>query len=202
MRFRPGPPAARRAAIRYARRMQQPRRLSRRVAYSGIFLRVNVDRVALPNGREVDLEFIAHPGASAVVPLHADGTVTLIRQYRYATGGSILEVPAGKLDEGETPEACARREVEEEVGLRAGALHPLGFIWTTPGFTDERIWLFAATALSEGTQALQHDEVLDVLRLPLAEALARVERGDLPDGKSLAALVRTDQELRAGRLRL
>jgi len=181
--------------------MPDPQRLSRRVAYSGIFLKVNIDRVALPNGREVDLEFIEHPGASAVVPLHADGTVTLIRQFRYATGGYILEVPAGKLDPGETPEQCARREVEEEAGVRAGALHPLGAIWTTPGFTNERIWLFAATQLAEGAQDLQQDEVLDVVRMPLREALALIERGELPDGKSLAALVRTDQELRTGRLR-
>jgi len=181
--------------------MPEARRISRRVAYDGLILRVNVDRVALPNGREVDLELIEHPGAAAVVPLHADGTVTLIRQYRYATGGFILEVPAGKLDPGESPEACAQREVEEEAGVQAGRLHPLGFIWTTPGFTDERIWLFAATQLQPGRQDLQHDEVLDVLRMPLREALALVERGELPDGKSLAALVRTEQELRAGRLR-
>ncbi len=190
-----------RPAIRYALAMPEARRISRRVAYDGLILRVNVDRVALPNGREVDLELIEHPGAAAVVPLHADGTVTLIRQYRYATGGFILEVPAGKLDPGESPEACAQREVEEEAGVQAGRLHPLGFIWTTPGFTDERIWLFAATQLQPGRQDLQHDEVLDVLRMPLREALALVERGELPDGKSLAALVRTEQELRAGRLR-
>jgi ADP-ribose pyrophosphatase len=181
--------------------MPEPRRLSRRVAYDGLILRVNVDRVALPNGREVDLELIRHPGAAAVVPLHADGAVTLIRQYRYATGGFLLEVPAGKLDAGESPESCARREVEEEAGLRPGHLHPLGFIWTTPGFTDERIWLFAATQLQPGRQNLQHDEVLEVERVPLREALALVERGELADAKSLAALVRTEQELRAGRLR-
>jgi len=181
--------------------MPDPQRLSRRVAYSGKILTVNIDRVALPNGRDVELEFIEHPGASAVVPLHADGTVTLIRQFRYATGGYILEVPAGKLDPGETPEQCARREVEEEAGVRAGALHALGAIWTTPGFTNERIWLFAATQLAAGAQDLQQDEVLDVVRMPLREALALIERGELPDGKSLAALVRTDQELRAGRLR-
>jgi ADP-ribose pyrophosphatase len=181
--------------------MPEPRRLSRRVAYDGLILRVHVDRVALPNGREVDLELIQHPGAAAVVPLHADGTVTLVRQYRYATGGFILEVPAGKLDPGESPEACAAREVEEEAGVRAGRLHPLGFIWTTPGFTDERIWLFAATDLQPGRQDLQHDEVLEVERLPLSEALALVEQGEVPDAKTLAALVRTGQELRAGRLR-
>jgi ADP-ribose pyrophosphatase len=178
----------------------QPRRLDRRIAYSGRMLRVNMDRIALPNGREIELEFIEHPGAAAVVPLHADGTVTMIRQFRYAAGGWLLEVPAGKLDPGETPEQCALRETREEVGLLAERLHALGPIWTTPGFTNERIWLFAATGLTRVPQELQGDEVIEVVRMPLAEALGLAERGELPDGKSLAALVRTEQELRAGRL--
>ena len=177
-----------------------PRRIARRAAYDGRILRVNLDRVALPNGREIDLEFIEHPGAAAVVPLHSDGTVTMIRQFRYAAGGWLLEVPAGKLDKGESPEDCARRETREEAGVQAGRLHPLGFIWTTPGFTNERIWLFAATQLTPAPQELQADEVLEVLRMPLQEALAMVERGELPDSKSLCALVRTEQELRAGRV--
>ena len=179
----------------------EPTRQSRRIAYDGKILKVNLDRVALPNGREIDLEFIAHPGAAAVVPLHADGTITMIRQFRYATGGWLLEIPAGKLDPGESPEECARRETREEAGVVAGKLHALGPIWTTPGFTNECIWLFAATQLTPAPQELQHDEVLEVLRMPLTEALAMVERGEMPDVKSLAALVRTQQELCAGRLR-
>jgi ADP-ribose pyrophosphatase len=178
-----------------------PQRISRRSAYDGRILRVNLDRVALPNGREIDLEFIEHPGAAAVVPLHADGTITMIRQFRYATGGWLLEVPAGKLDPGEAPEDCARRETREEAGVLAGRLHALGPIWTTPGFTNERIWLFAATQLTPAPQELQADEVLEVLRMPLREALEMIERGEMPDVKSLAALLRTEQELKAGRLK-
>jgi len=178
-----------------------PLRISRRAAYDGRILRVNLDRVALPNGREIDLEFIEHPGAAAVVPLHADGSVTMIRQFRYATGGWLLEVPAGKLDKGEAPEDCARRETREEAGVLAGRLHALGPIWTTPGFTNERIWLFAATQLTPAPQELQADEVLEVLRMPLREALELIERGEMPDVKSLAALLRTEQELKAGRLK-
>ena len=177
-----------------------PVRLARRLAYDGLILKVNVDRVALPNGHDVDLELIEHPGAAAVLPLHPDGTVTLVRQVRYATGGWLLEAPAGKLDAGESPESCARREVEEEAGLVAQRLHPLGFIWTTPGFTDEVIHLFAATGLRATRQALEHDEVIEVERLPLAEALELAARGEVPDSKTLCALLRADQELRAGRL--
>jgi ADP-ribose pyrophosphatase len=175
-------------------------RLSRRVIHEGRVVRLYLDRVRLPNGAEVELELIEHPGAAAVVPLHADRTVTLIRQYRYAAGGYILEAPAGKLDPGESPEHCAGREVQEEAGLRPGRLHPLGFIHTTPGFTDERIFLYAATELSPVPQALEHDEILDLHRLPLAEALELVARGEITDGKTLCALMRLEQELRAGRL--
>ena len=177
-----------------------PRRLSRSVAYSGRILTVWLDRVALPNGHEVELELIAHPGASAVLPLHEDGSVTLIRQVRYATGGWLLEAPAGKLDAGEPPEVCAVRELAEEAGLLAGRLHPLGFIWTTPGFTDEVIHLFVATELAPTAQSLGADEVLEVERLPLTEALALAATGQVPDSKTLCLLLRADQELRAGRL--
>ncbi len=180
--------------------MSMSERISRRVAYRGRILTVNVDRVRLPDGQEVDLEFIEHPGAAAVLPLHEDGSLTLIRQYRYAAGGTILEAPAGKLDPGESPEQCALREVQEEAGLLPGVLTPLGVIHTTPGFTDERIWLYAATALSAVPQALEQDELIELVRLPFAEALELVARGEITDGKTLCALMRLDQELRAGRL--
>ena len=175
-------------------------RLSRSTIHEGRIVRLYVDRVALPNGAQAELEFIEHPGAAAVVPLHADGSITLIRQYRYAAGGFILEAPAGKLEPGEPPDVCAARELVEEAGLRAGRLHPLGLILTTPGFTDERIHLFAATDLLPAPQALEHDEILELVRLPLAQALELVARGDITDGKTLCALMRTEQELRAHRL--
>ena len=114
----------------------------------------------------------------------------LVRQYRHATGGWLLEVPAGKLDPGEGPEVCARREVEEETGVRPGRLISLGWIWTAPGFTDERIWLYLATDLQAGRQDLQPDELLRVERLPLAEAVARARSGELTDAKSVCSILR------------
>jgi ADP-ribose pyrophosphatase len=116
--------------------------------------------------------------------------VLLVRQYRYATGGFLLEVPAGKLDPDEAPESCAAREVEEETGFRPRRLDPLGFIWTTPGFTDERIWLFLARDLEATRQVLQHDEVLTVVRMPLPDAVERAVSGEIEDGKSVCALLR------------
>lgn len=164
--------------------------LDRRHIHRGRIVDLSVDRVRLPNGNSIDLEMIQHVGAAAVVPVRNDGTVLLVRQYRYATGGWLLEVPAGKLDGGEAPESCARREVEEESGYYPGRLLPLGCIWTTPGFTNERIWLFLAQGLQPSRQALQHDEVLTVEAIEFDEAVRMAETGEIADAKSVCALLR------------
>ena len=155
----------------------------------GFRVRVNTERATLPNGRQVDLDMVRHPGAAAVVPFLSEDDVLLIRQYRHAAGGMILEIPAGKLDDAEDPAQCAARELEEEAGCRAGRLEPLGWIWTTPGFTDERIFLFAGFELSEVPHQREPDEFIETLRVPLAEALELVWRGELTDAKSALALL-------------
>lgn len=165
-------------------------RLSSRSVFAGRRIAVRVDRVRLPNGSELDFEMIHHPGAAAIVPLLGSGEVLMLRQYRYATGGWLLEVPAGTRDGDEPPEQCAARELREETGYQAGTLQPLGWIWTTPGFTDERIWLYLATDLVGGDQALESDEVLTLERLPLARAAAMAAGGEIVDAKSVAALLR------------
>jgi len=154
-------------------------------------VRLVVDRVVLPNDNEAELEIIHHRGAAAVVPVDSDGNVYLVRQYRYAPDDWLLEVPAGKLDGGEPPELCAEREIEEEVGHRAGKLESMGWIWTTPGFTDERIWLYLATDLIPAQQALEDHEVLTVERMPLDDAVDMARRGEIRDAKSICALLRT-----------
>ncbi len=169
--------------------------MSSRIVYAGRVLRLAVESVRLPNGASCDLEIIRHPGAAAVVPVDDDGAVILVRQFRHAAGAWILEVPAGKLDAGEKPEACAARELEEETGYRAGALRSLGDILTTPGFTDERIWLFLARGLTPSRQNLQRDEALTVERLPLDRAVEMALRGELTDAKSVCALVRARDAL-------
>lgn len=175
-------------------------RISSKPVYRGKILNIDRDEVELPGGKKADLEIIRHPGAAAVLPLHPDKTVTLIRQYRYAADGFILEVPAGKLDHpGESPEDCAKREIIEEAGLEAGKLHSLGWIFTTPGFTDEKIHLYVATDLKLAKQALEDDEVIDVLKMPLSEALRLASSGDIRDSKTLCCLYRAIQELGAGR---
>jgi ADP-ribose pyrophosphatase len=164
--------------------------LGRREIYRGHTFDVDVDRVRLPNGREAEMEMVRHRGATAIVPVLADGTVLLVRQSRYATGGWLLEIPAGKLDGGESPETCAARETEEEIGYHPTRLEPLGWIWTTPGFTDEKIWLFLATGLEEAQQELEADEILSIERLPLADAVEKALAGEIHDSKSVTALLR------------
>lgn len=170
-----------------------------RYAYRGKVLDVAVEEVQLPNGNVTDLEILRHPGAAAVVPLLDDGQVVLVRQYRHATGGWLLEVPAGKLDGGEDPEACARREVEEETGFSVGELLSLGWIWTSPGFTDERIWLYLATGLRKVAQSLEPDEVLTIQQLPLVRVVEMARGGDVTDAKSVCALLRALHYLDAKR---
>ena len=167
----------------------------RQQIYDGRVVKLGVERERLPNGKTAELEIIRHQGAAAVVPLDSEGNVHLVRQYRHAVGDWILEVPAGKLDPGEPPEECARRETEEEVGMVPGRLEPLGPIWTTPGFTDERIWLYLARELEPGRQSLEDDEALEIEKMPLAEAIALVDRGEISDSKSVIALLKAERLL-------
>ena len=156
--------------------------------YKGRVVDLNVDTVTLPNGATVELEIIHHPGAVAIVPMQATGSVLLIRQYRHAAGGYIYEIPAGKLDPGEAPRDCAARELEEEIGVRASCLEPLLSFLTTPGFTDEVIHLFLATGLAPGTQHLDHDEVLEIVEMPLPKAMDLIQDGTIRDAKTIVGV--------------
>ncbi len=159
-----------------------------RSVFKGRIVRLDLETVLLPNGTTVDLEIIHHPGAAAVVPVQSDGTVLLVRQYRHAAGGYLLEIPAGTLNPGEDPRDCALRELEEEVGYRAGRLDLLLSVFTTPGFTDEVIHLYRASDLVPGTQALESDEVLEVVSMPLSRAITEIGRGGIRDGKTVIGL--------------
>lgn len=180
-------------------RTEPPDRIDTRVAYRGRVFDVDLDTVRFPNGSTGELETIRHPGASAVLPLYeavetkaAEGpVVVLIRQYRYAAGGLVWEVPAGKLDAGETPEVCARRELEEETGLRAKQLRRLSSVFTTPGFTDEVIHLFLATGLEPGRVRHEPSEFIEVCELPLSDAIERIRTGEISDAKTVCTLLYT-----------
>jgi ADP-ribose pyrophosphatase len=169
-------------------------RISSERIYTGRVLNLDLDSVAFPDGSTGKLEMVRHPGASAVLPFLDDPRdpnprVVLIRQFRHAADDFILEAPAGRLDPGETPEACARRELEEETGYRATTLERLTTIYTTPGFTDERIHLFLATGLEAGDHRRESDEFLELHRMAWRDVLMLVEAGKIVDGKTLATIL-------------
>lgn len=161
---------------------------SRRV-FSGRVVGLRVDRVRLPDGGETEREVVEHRGAAAVVPLTEGGEVLLVRQFRYAVGEPLLEIPAGTLEPGETPLACAVRELAEEVGAQAAHWDPLAVLYPSPGVLTETMHLFLATGLAAAPGRPAADEDLAVERLPLREALARVDRGEIRDAKSVAGLL-------------
>src|SRR5947209_11035616 len=166
---------------------------SRRI-YTGRVVRLDVDTVRFPDGSTGQLELIRHPGAAAIVPCAsdppgADPTILLIRQYRYATGGQLWEIPAGTLDPGEEPEACARRELLEETGVTAARLERLTSIWTTPGFTNEVIHLYLATGLTSGEPSRERDEFIEVVPQPLSRVRALIRDGEISDAKTVGAIL-------------
>lgn len=177
--------------------------ISSRRVYNGRIISVDVDTVRFPNGSTGELEMVRHPGASAVVPflddpVSPDPRIILIRQYRYAANGYVHEIPAGRLDDGEEPRDCAIRELREETGYSAKEVIPLTTFYTTPGFTDERIHLFAATGLSEGASQLESDEILDLVQVPISKAMEMIQTGELTDGKSMVGLFFVSRFMRRG----
>lgn len=146
------------------------------------------DYLKTPDGRETRLEIIEHGGSVVIIPIDENGKILLVRQYRHATGKNLLELPAGTLDEDEEPEACAAREIREETGRAAGSLKKLGEFYLAPGYSDEFMFVYLATELSDSPLDPDDDEFLSLETVPIAEAIRMAERGEIPDAKSLAAL--------------
>jgi ADP-ribose pyrophosphatase len=174
--------------------MAQTARISSRRVYTGRVISVDLDQVRFPDGSEGELEIVRHPGASAIVPFLSDPAgpdpqLLLLRQYRYASEGYLYEIPAGRLEDGEAPEACARRELREETGCSATTLEHLFTMYTTPGFTDEKIHLFMATGLTRGTTQLEADEFAEVSTVTLSGALLMIQRGEIQDAKTALGIL-------------
>lgn len=168
--------------------------LATRRLHTGRIINLDVDTVRFPDGSVAEMEIIRHPGASAVVPFlddpaDSDPTLLLIRQYRYAADGYVWEVPAGRLDAGESPHSCAVRELHEETGCTASRVEHLYTMFTTPGFTDEMIHVFTATGLVRGETKHEHDEFMEVVPMPLSEALERIRTGEIRDAKTALAIL-------------
>lgn len=162
--------------------------------YTGRVINLDLDEVRFPDGSVGELEIIRHPGASAIVPIlgdvnAADPELVLIRQYRYAASGEVYEIPAGRLNEGEHPADCARRELAEETGYTAARVDHLYTMFTTPGFTDERIHVFRASGLTAGPASREPDEFMSVERMPLSRALSLIRSGEISDAKTALAIL-------------
>lgn len=159
-----------------------------RTVFAGKIITVKVDQVELGNGRTSSREVVLHPGAVAVLPLFESGEVVLVKQFRYPIGEELLEVPAGKLDRDESTDECALRELREETGLLSRKLSYLGFIYTSPGFSSEKIHLYLAEDLMQLEQQLDPDEILETVKLPLNEAMRMCQEGKINDAKTVALI--------------
>lgn len=163
--------------------------------FKGVVFAIKRDRLREENGFEIVREVVRHPGGAGCLPLFADGRVALVKQYRHPAGCCLLEIPAGKIEEGETPIECAAREVEQETGFRAGRIEHLADFYSTPGFCEERLYVYLATELVPVKQNLDHDEFVEVVYLPLAEAVAMAAGNELEDSKTIIALLLAAQRV-------
>lgn len=165
--------------------------LESKMIYRGRVVALRVDKVQMPNGKVAEREIVEHRGAVAIVPLLDKDTVLLIRQYRQAVGEVLLEIPAGTLEPGEHPDACAGRELEEETGYRAGHLKKLFSQYLAPGYSQEVLHVYLAEHLEQTTQQTEEDENVELAPLFLAEIPALIEQGEIKDAKTIAGLLMT-----------
>ena len=162
--------------------------------YDGKIFKLDLDRIRFPDGSEGEMAVVRHPGASAIVPFLSDPAgedpdLLLLRQYRYAGGGYLYEIPAGRLDGNEQPIECARRELREETGCTAESVEEMCAPLMTPGFADERIHIFLATGLTRGDTAYEADEFAEVEVVTLSRALSMIEQGEIVDAKSIIGIL-------------
>lgn len=166
---------------------------NRSVLFSGLVVEIEQMDVLIGDQGWYTYQVVRHPGGAAVLPLHEDGTITLIRQLRPAAGKFLLEIPAGRLSPGEDPQLCANRELMEETGLLAESVAPLGILHPSPGVMDEVVHLYLATGLSQGDATPEEYEEIDCVRIPLQDALNLAADGEITDGKTIAALMRAER---------
>jgi ADP-ribose pyrophosphatase len=165
-----------------------PKILNSQKVFDGRVFNVTVDTVS-EGEVTYQREVVHHHGSAVIIPVFDDGTVSLVRQYRHPAVRYLLEAPAGTLADGERPEAGAARELQEELGLVAARLEKLSEFFVSPGFCEEKMWVYLATELSEGKQLLDDDEILEVLRLPIEDALEMITTGEIQDAKTIIGLM-------------
>lgn len=171
-----------------------PEVLDSKEIYKGRIFDVSIDTVR-EGEKTYTRDVVRHAGGACAVAVSDDLTVALVKQYRHPPARFLLELPAGKLEPGESPETCAARETEEELGLKAGRMELLSEFFTTPGFCSEKLWVFLATELVETAQSLEDDELVEVVRLPLTRAVAMIHSGEIEDAKTIIGLLLAAQRL-------
>lgn len=165
-----------------------PKIVSSEKVFEGRVFNVTVDTVS-EGEHTYKREVVHHSGSAVIIPVYDDGTVVLVRQYRHPAVRYLLEAPAGTLAVGERPEVGAARELQEELGLVATRLEKLSEFFVSPGFLEEKMWVFLATDFTEGEQRLDDDEFLDLVRLPIAQALEMITSGEIQDAKTIIGLM-------------
>jgi len=163
--------------------------LSTKRVYEGNIINLRIDTISLPGGRTANREVVEHAGAVAIVPVNEKGEILLVRQFRHAAGKSLLEIPAGKLEPGESVLDCAGRELLEETGYEATGLKKLISFFSTPGFTNEMLHLYLATGLTYKGQNPDDDESIDVVTVPFERAIELIWEGEICDAKSVAGIL-------------
>ena len=175
-------------------KLKETQKFSEKI-FSGKLIDLYFDHVELPNGKSSTREWINHPGAVCIVPILPDGNLCLIRQYRYGPRDEFIEIPAGKLDTGEDPLVCAKRELQEEIGYIAGKLTFLTNIYPAIGFSNEKMWMYLAEDLQLSNQSLDQDEFLELFPLSLEEAINLINQGKITDVKTIIGILWLDRFL-------
>ncbi len=157
--------------------------------YEGKIINLKLDTVELPDQKYTKREIVEHPGAVAIVPITADNELVLVKQFRKAIEEAIIEIPAGKLEHGEDPASCAVRELKEETGFTAEKIQYVFQFYTSPGFSNEKMHLFVATGLAEGTAEPENDEYIEIIKIKLDNLLNMINNGEITDSKSIIGIL-------------
>lgn len=171
------------------------KKISSEIAYRGRVFDIRHDVLANADGKEIAYDTVVHNGAVAMVAVDAENQILFVRQYRHSTGKRLLELPAGTLDNGESPEACAQRELREEVGMAPGSLTKLGEFFLAPGYSTERMWIFLARDLQPEKLQGDEDEDIEIERISLEGSLAAIRSGEIEDAKTIAGLYLAQEHL-------
>ena len=169
--------------------MGPERIVTTRKVFEGRIVKLRIDTISLPNGRQMEREVVEHDAVAVIVPIDQDDNVLLVRQYRHPIGQDLLEVPAGIVEGSESPEDCARRELQEETGYAAGTLRALGRFWISPGFCTEFVYAYHATDLSPSRLPADDDEAIEVEKMPMSRVNGLIQGGEIRDAKTIAALL-------------